>query len=55
MPDLQCCCCRCCMFSFCCPPPGVGHYVCLSWLPTYYNQEFGVDVQQSALLSVLPW
>jgi hypothetical protein len=33
----------------------VGHYVCLSWLPTYYNQEFGVDVQQSALLSVLPW
>jgi hypothetical protein len=27
----------------------------LSWLPTYYNQEFGVDVQQSALLSVLPW
>lgn len=36
-------------------PPGVGHYVCLSWLPTYYNQEFGVDVQQSALLSVLPW
>jgi hypothetical protein len=34
---------------------GVGHYVCLSWLPTYYNQEFGVDVQQSALLSVLPW
>jgi hypothetical protein len=36
-------------------PPGVGHYVCLSWLPTYYNQEFGVDVQQSAFLSVLPW
>jgi len=36
-------------------PAGVGHYVCLSWLPTYYNQEFGVDVQQSALLSVLPW
>lgn len=34
---------------------GVGHYVCLSWLPTYYNQEFGVDVQQSAMLSVLPW
>lgn len=29
--------------------------MCLSWLPTYYNQEFGVDVQQSALLSVLPW
>jgi ACS family sodium-dependent inorganic phosphate cotransporter len=27
----------------------------LSWLPTYYNQSFGVDVQQSALLSVLPW
>jgi hypothetical protein len=34
---------------------GVGHYVCLSWLPTYYSQEFDVDVQQSALLSVLPW
>jgi ACS family sodium-dependent inorganic phosphate cotransporter len=34
---------------------GVGYYVTLSWLPTYYNQAFGVDVQQSALLSVLPW
>ncbi len=33
----------------------MGHYVMLSWLPTFYHQAFELDVQQSATLSVLPW
>jgi len=36
-------------------PPGAGHYVTLSWLPTFYHQAFDLDVTQSATLSVLPW
>jgi ACS family sodium-dependent inorganic phosphate cotransporter len=34
---------------------GASHFTLLSWLPTFYNQAFGVDVGQSAALSVLPW
>jgi ACS family sodium-dependent inorganic phosphate cotransporter len=34
---------------------GVGPLVCLSWLPSYYSSEWGLDVTQSAFLSGLPW
>lgn len=34
---------------------GVGHFVSLSWLPTYYFQEFDVNIEQSAWLSLVPW
>lgn len=34
---------------------GAGHYIVISWLPTFYHQAFGMDVTQSATLSVLPW
>ena len=31
------------------------HFLVFLWIPTYYNENFGVDVRQSALLSVFPW
>jgi ACS family sodium-dependent inorganic phosphate cotransporter len=34
---------------------NMGPLICLSWMPTYYAQEFGLDVGHSAALSVLPW
>lgn len=34
---------------------GVGPLVCLSWLPSYYSDEWGLDVQKSSFLSGLPW
>lgn len=34
---------------------GFGHYACLSWLPTYYYHEYGLNVRDSALVSALPW
>lgn len=34
---------------------GVGHYITLSWLPTYFNQQFDIDVKGSAYLSLVPW
>lgn len=34
---------------------GMGHYIMLSWLPTFYHQAFGLGVSESATLSVLPW
>ena len=36
-------------------PAGCGHYIKLSWLPTFYNQTFDVDMATSATLSLLPW
>jgi len=34
---------------------GVGHYITLSWLPTYFAQNFGGSVQEAAGWSLLPW
>ncbi|MEW5299522.1 MAG: hypothetical protein WDW36_002531 [Sanguina aurantia] len=34
---------------------GIGYNLAIAWLPTYYNQEYGLDLQQSSMLSVLPW
>lgn len=34
---------------------GVAPLICLSWMPSYYHQEFGLDVAHSAALSILPW
>eukprot|EP00611_Tribonema_gayanum_P021218 TRINITY_DN4032_c0_g1_i2.p1 TRINITY_DN4032_c0_g1~~TRINITY_DN4032_c0_g1_i2.p1 ORF type:complete len:447 (+),score=82.74 TRINITY_DN4032_c0_g1_i2:461-1801(+) len=32
-----------------------GLYVMLAWLPTYFNQEFGLTLSESSSASVLPW
>jgi len=34
---------------------GVVYQISMGWLPTYYNQQFGVNVRDSAWLSVLPF
>lgn len=34
---------------------GVCYNVANSWLPAYYNSQFGVDVRQSAHMSILPF
>ena len=34
---------------------GVMHFLVFLWIPTYYNENYGVDVKQSALLSIFPW
>ncbi|KAI8462854.1 MAG: major facilitator superfamily domain-containing protein [Monoraphidium minutum] len=34
---------------------GSGHYIIISWLPTFYHQAFDLDVTLSATLSVVPW
>lgn len=34
---------------------GVMHFLVFLWIPSYYNENYGVDVRQSALLSILPW
>lgn len=34
---------------------SVGNVLAFSWLPTFYNQVYGVDVASSSLLSVLPF
>lgn len=34
---------------------GVCYNVAMSWLPAYYNSQFGVDVRQSAHMSVMPF
>jgi MFS family permease len=34
---------------------GVGHYVTLTWLPSFYAQRYDLDVASAALLSVFPW
>ena len=34
---------------------GFGHHMVCAWLPTYYFQEYGLDVKNSAWLSALPY
>lgn len=34
---------------------GVMHFLVFLWIPTYYNQNYGIDVKESALLSIFPW
>ncbi|GIL70600.1 hypothetical protein Vretimale_3718 [Volvox reticuliferus] len=34
---------------------GVIYNTAISWMPRYYNSEFGLDVRSSSFLSVLPW
>ncbi|PNH08931.1 putative anion transporter 6 [Tetrabaena socialis] len=34
---------------------GVIYNTAISWLPRYYNSQFGLDVRSSSFLSVLPW
>ena len=34
---------------------GIGYSTMIAWLPTYYNQSFGVDLKQSSWLSILPF
>ena len=33
---------------------NVGLYVSLAWIPTFYSEQYGIGVRDSALLSVLP-
>ncbi len=32
-----------------------GFYVILTWLPTYFNQALGVDINQVGMYAVFPW
>jgi hypothetical protein len=34
---------------------GSGHYIILSWLPSFYSDVFHLDVSSSATLSIFPW
>lgn len=31
-----------------------GHYTCLSWLPTYFGEELGLNLTGAAWVSILP-
>ncbi|KAL0915276.1 hypothetical protein M5K25_015681 [Dendrobium thyrsiflorum] len=31
-----------------------GHYTCLSWLPTYFGEELGLNLTEAAWVSILP-
>ncbi|XP_077222243.1 phosphate transporter 4;5 [Tasmannia lanceolata] len=31
-----------------------GHYTCLSWLPTYFSEELGLNLTEAAWVSILP-
>ncbi|PKA56582.1 putative anion transporter 6, chloroplastic [Apostasia shenzhenica] len=31
-----------------------GHYTCLSWLPTYFGEELGLNLAEAAWVSILP-
>ena len=31
------------------------HFLVFLWIPSYYNENYGVDVKKSALLSIFPW
>ncbi|BAM81935.1 probable Na+-dependent inorganic phosphate cotransporter [Cyanidioschyzon merolae strain 10D] len=37
---------------FCCT---WGYFLLLAWLPTYFNQALGFDLNASAFFSILPW
>ncbi len=32
-----------------------GYFIYLSWLPTYFSREFGLNVASSSIFSLLPW
>ena len=32
-----------------------GYFIYLSWLPTYFNRQFSLDVAKSSIFSLLPW
>ncbi|KAK3253291.1 major facilitator super transporter [Cymbomonas tetramitiformis] len=32
-----------------------GTFILLTWMPTYYSQELGLNLQESGFYSVLPW
>lgn len=34
---------------------GVMHFLVFLWIPSYYNQNYGIDVKESATLSIFPW
>ena len=34
---------------------GVMHFLVFLWIPSYYNQNYGIDIKESALLSIFPW
>ncbi|KXZ47469.1 hypothetical protein GPECTOR_35g907 [Gonium pectorale] len=34
---------------------GIIYNTAISWMPRYYNSQFGLDVRSSSFLSVLPW
>eukprot|EP00798_Chlamydomonas_sp_ICE-L_P023756 gene23753-9314_t len=34
---------------------GIGINMCVAWLPTYYSQEFQLDLKKSSFLGILPW
>jgi ACS family sodium-dependent inorganic phosphate cotransporter len=34
---------------------GITYNMAMAWLPSYYNSAFGVNLKQSAMLSVLPF
>ncbi|KAG2483329.1 hypothetical protein HYH03_017777 [Edaphochlamys debaryana] len=34
---------------------GIIYNTAISWLPRYFNSQFGLDVKASSFLSVLPW
>ncbi len=34
---------------------GLTYSICIAWLPTYFNDQFQLDVKSSSFLSVLPW
>lgn len=31
------------------------HFLVFLWIPSYFNQNYGVDIKQSAVLSIFPW
>jgi len=32
-----------------------GYFIYLSWLPTYFNRQFSLDLAKSSIFSLLPW
>jgi ACS family sodium-dependent inorganic phosphate cotransporter/ACS family sodium-dependent inorganic phosphate cotransporter-like MFS transporter 9 len=32
-----------------------GYFIYLSWLPTYFNRQFSLDIAKSSIFSLLPW
>jgi len=34
---------------------GISYNLFIAWLPTYYAEQFGLNVKESSFLSILPW